>query len=177
MKTFFTASVIILLFLAVQVSAQQPCKLTPQTAPPLMGFRLGMTPAEAGLAGDRSAWLAKLPLGWTRADLSPEQLNKISSGRGLGVREITLGFLNDRLTAIRVVYDDSKSWSSFSDFQKHITSLLKLPEAWNTMDPFGDAEYNIMNCQDLEIFIIYFAGSRATVRYQDIPAFKVVPKP
>jgi hypothetical protein len=145
---------------------------TPQDAPKLVGFKLGMTSAEAGLSGPHSTWLGKPTFGAAVANLWREELNKISPGRGVGVEQINPTFFDDRLARIRVIYDDSKRWPSFSDFQKEVTSRFDLPPAWNPMDPFEDAEENLMKCADLEISIRYFARSRATVKFEDIRAWK-----
>ncbi|HEX8160768.1 MAG TPA: hypothetical protein VF538_02630 [Pyrinomonadaceae bacterium] len=49
-----------------------------------------------------------------------------------GVKQLELGFVDDRLVHINVVYDDSIKWGDAKQFATQLSKTLNLPNTWGT---------------------------------------------
>jgi hypothetical protein len=133
---------------AQQPQPPAPCKLTLEQSPALRGFRLGMSVQQLrerlpGIAVTEDA------SGLTIARFTPFDFKSQPVGYE-GINDINFSFLDDRLVALWVGYDNRVEWQSVGQFASRVSELLKLPDAWR--EESGGAR-RTMDCAGFQIAV------------------------
>jgi hypothetical protein len=148
-----TLASFLILFCAVSVSAQDaPCALKLAelpNAPELLGFHLGMTPAQVKTRVPQVEFGPPDDFGVAKTSINPDFDPRIDKASLSGVRTISLDFLDDRLTSLWLGYDNSFKWQTVPDFVKGMSQSLHLPEAWKTWKIRGQQ----IRCGDFQMTV------------------------
>jgi hypothetical protein len=138
---------------AAAARAQQPpaqtCKLTVGQSPQLRGFRLGMTLEQAKAHAPRIS-VQEPNLGYVRAHFAPDNYRDADPNTFEGVRDVFLGFLDERLVSLSVRYDDRVLWRGVGEFASRVSESLKLPDVWRKDDQNG---HYAMTCDGFVIAV------------------------
>ncbi len=127
-----------LIWASGRVRGGQKCALKVAQSPTLRGFRLGMTLAEVS---------GRFPRYWMPEADSCGRLN-VSMDAAFGrlaaearrpeefndVKGIRLGFLDGRLTYVRVTYDSGTTWKGVGEYLTALSNSLGLPASWYKAD-------------------------------------------
>lgn len=131
---FKTFAPFLILFCVVSASAQNaPCALKLSElphAPELLGFQLGMTPAQVKARVPQVEFGRPDDFGVAKTSINPDFDPRIDKASLSGVRTISLDFLDDRLTSLWLGYDGSFKWQTVPDFVAGISASLHLPDGW-----------------------------------------------
>lgn len=87
--------------------------------------------------------------GLSKTSLSPDfnpQIDKIGL---LGIRTVSLDFLDGHLTSLWLGFDGSFKWHAVPDFVKGISQSLQLPDAWEPWRMRGQQ----LNCADFQMTV------------------------
>ena len=133
MRHRILAPIFIFLF-AVSAHAQDaPCGLKLAelpNAPELLGFQLGMTPAQVKVRVPQVEFGRADAFGVAKTSINPDFDPRIDKASLSAVRTISLDFLDNRLTSLWLGYDGTFKWQTVPDFVKGISQSLRLPDAW-----------------------------------------------
>ncbi len=144
---------LLILFCAVTAYAQDaPCPLKLAelpNAPELLGFHLGMTPAQVKIRVPQVEFAKPDELGVAKTSINPDFDPRIDKASLSGVRTISLDFLDDRLTSLWLGYDSTFKWHTVPDFVKGISQSLRLPDAWKSWKIRGQQ----IRCSDFQMTV------------------------
>jgi len=118
-------------------------------SPELMGFRMGMTPAQVKARVPQVAFEKPNPYGVAKTSISPDFDTRIDKSSFPGVRTVSLDFLDDRVTSIWFGYDSSFKWQTVPDFVSGVSQALHLPPAWTTWKIRGQQ----IKCVDFQMTV------------------------
>ncbi len=126
----------------------QKCALTVEQAPELRGFKLGM---EFGKVKE----LFPGKRYWSEGEFGLRQLRffdyELPEERRDGLDDLSLHFVDDRLTYILVRYDNSVQFKDAADFRDKVAEAMKLKGQWH-----GDSRIRdgfTLECQGFKIFV------------------------
>lgn len=155
-KQFVAA--VFLIAVVLSFACSKPCKLTPENAPELRGFRLGMTldeikkkfpnlpPINANEYG-----LSKIYFDRTaKPEQSYREFNFIDANfieAFKGTRRVYLELVDNKVVVIKVVYTDEIPWKSEEEFIRRTSESLNIPGTWS----MGDG-YSHLQCQNSLMF-------------------------
>jgi hypothetical protein len=126
------------------VRSEKGCNIRLDNAPAVRGLKLGQTVEQV------KAVLPTLLKRGSEATRDPEigvlesrvRVNAPEYMPGFaGIDQVNILFLDDRLSQVKIVYDQSVRWQKESDFTSKVSESLNLPNAWE--DTIGGS---IMNC-------------------------------
>jgi hypothetical protein len=125
---------ILLLFANVHVSAQAcEVKLADLSQPPeFMGFQLGMTRDQVKTLVPQVAFGPTDDFGVSKTTINPDFDPRINKAAFMGVRSISLDFLDGRLTSLWLGYDSTFKWKTIDAFVSGLSQSLKLPTEWQS---------------------------------------------
>ncbi len=149
-------------------SAQNQCtqKLSSlPTAPEFFGFRLGMTKEEVKVMAPQTKFGHTDDFGVAKTTINPSFDPKIDKDKYVGVRSISLDFLDERLTSLWIGYDETYSIHTTDEFIKQISASLHLSGAWTSWRSKGQQ----LRCDDFQIIVSQIAGG-PSVRILDVGA-------
>ena len=165
---FSRASLIILLLLTAVAFARAQdgakCTLTPQQlaqAAELKGLSLGMTAEQVKTLVPSIELGRKDELGLSKTSFSPDFNPKIDKATWVGIRTVSLDFLDERLFSIWIGYNEAHKLKTVDEVVKALTQSLKLTGAWETK---GRGQQ--FTCGDFQLSVTMVAGS-PTLRITD----------
>lgn len=148
-----TLAPLLILLCAVSAFAQDaPCALKLSelpNAPELLGFHLGMTPAQVKSRVPQVEFGRADAFGVAKTSINPDFDPRIDKTSLSGVRTISLDFLDDRLTSLWLGYDGTFKWLSVPDFVKGISQSLRLPDVWKPWKTRGQQ----LRCGDFQMTV------------------------
>jgi len=165
-----------LLFLLVcfgQVSAQEnKCVLKLADlpdSPSLFGFRAGMTMDQVKLRVPQIVFGKANEFGVSQTSISPDFDPRFDKASFVGIRTVSLDFLDSRLTSLWLGHDNTYKWQTVPDYVKGISETLKLPNAWAPWKTRGQR----LSCADFEITLTML-GEGPSFRILDLAAENLV---
>jgi hypothetical protein len=136
----------------------------------LRGFRVGMTIEQV------KARLPKLQLrpadefGFTSHNIFPDYEQGIDKASFVGVRTVSLDFLDGRVFSIWIGYDKSFKWQTLDEFVSGMTSVLKLPNSWRSK-----FRTRLLDCSDFTVAVIP-VGDTPSIKISDNAAKELLDK-
>jgi hypothetical protein len=146
------APFLILIFAHTAFSQNAPCTLKLSdlpNAPELLGFNLGMTPAQVKARVPQVEFGRTDEFGVVKTSINPDFDPTMDKASLSGVRTISLDFLDGRLTSLWLGYDGSFKWQTVPDFVKGISGSLHLPDAWKPWKVRGQQ----LHCGDFQMTV------------------------
>lgn len=155
-KLFFAT--VFLSFIVLSFACSKPCNLTPENAPELRGFRLGMTldeikkkfPNLPPIAANEYG-LSKIYFDRTsKVEQSYREFNFIDANfidAFKGTRRVYLELADNKVAVIKVVYTDEIPWKSEEEFIRRTAESLNIPGTWSM-----GSGYNTLQCQNSLMF-------------------------
>ena len=137
MKLKWKSNLLLFIFLLIANTANAqttPCttKLSElPVAPELMGFGLGMTKEEVKARVPQIVFGSTDDLGTSKTTVNPDFDPRIDKASFVGVRSVSLDFLDSRLTSLWLGYDSTFKWRTVDQFVEGISKSLKLPSTWD----------------------------------------------
>lgn len=132
----------------------------------LRGFRLGMSLEVIKKRIPNLKMQSSDQFGYARVRILPGiNLTRIQSDRLdlKGVSAASLDFLDNHLTDIYMLYDNSIKWNDADEFISRISEALKIPNRW---EPFRENEsFRIGNLKSLKCGPFYFVAGITIVNY------------
>jgi len=163
-----TVFIFILLLASASIAAAQeaspPCVLRPELvaqAAELKGFRTGLTIEQVKQIVPSLELGPTDEFGLSKTSFSPDFNPKINKAAFAGVRTVSLDFLDGRVAALWIGYNETFKWKTVDEFVRGLTTALGLPSAWESR-----SRSQQMTCGDLEITISMVGGS-PTLRLAD----------
>ena len=169
---YFATAALVFLLNANTVQAQTPCKLKVAdlpVAPELVGFSLGMTPAQVKARVPPVKFGVVDALGVSRTTINPGFDPLIDQRLFAGVRSISLEFLDDHVSSLWLGYETSFKWNNVADFVAGISQSLHLPDAWEPWRSRGSR----LRCGDFQIVVSSVAGG-ASFQLVDESAAQII---
>jgi hypothetical protein len=130
-------------------------------APELFGFHLGMTKEQVKARVPQVVFGKTDGLGVSKTTINPHFDPRIDQAAFVGVRSISLDFLDERLTSLWIGYDAEFKVTSVPEFIDKISKSLKLPDSWKPWRSRGQQ----MNCADFQLTVTMVA---------DGPSFRIL---
>lgn len=130
-------------------------------APELFGFRMGMSTAQVKLRVPQVVFGSVNEFGLSKTSFSPDFNPQIDKTSLLGIRTVSLDFLDDHLTSLWLGFDSSFRWRTVPDFVKGISQSLQLPDAWEPWKVRGQQ----LNCADFQMTVSIVAEG---------PSFRII---
>src|SRR5207237_1537708 len=126
----------LVLVLAGLVTAQErgcTAKLAdlPQT-PELYGFHLGMNLEQVKARVPQVAFGRTDDLGVSKTSISPSYDSRFDNSTFANVRTVSLDFLDGRVVAFWIGYEESFKWKSVPEFVSEISRAFGIPKEWTT---------------------------------------------
>lgn len=174
----FSILAAIILVCAAQAYAQRPSACALKQAPELVGFRLGMSPAEVKESlADSSMFDSRMSsnnevgsraVNVPAADLKPEA--------GDGIESVYLTFVDNRLSQIKVTYNSATQWDSLQDFFARESQKLSLPkpDGPGALQGSGGNEKYAVKCEGFTAVLAYSFGVSPNILIADTAARKAV---
>jgi hypothetical protein len=113
----------------------------------LLGFRLGMTKDEIKKMVPQTVFRKNDDFGVSKTTINPHFDSKIDSTKFVGVRSVSLDFLDDHLISLWIGFDETYAVHALDEFAKVISKSLQIPETWSPWR-FGGKQ---MRCADFQI--------------------------
>lgn len=167
------APFLILLFAVSAYAQDAPCSLKLAelpNAPELLGFQLGMTPAQVKVRVPQVEFGRPDDFGVAKTSINPDFDPRIDKASLSGVRTISLDFLDGRLTSLWLGYDGTFKWRTVPDFVKGISQSLRLPDAWKPWKIRGQQ----IHCSDFQMTVSIVAEGPSFHIIDDTAAETVV---
>jgi ankyrin repeat protein len=139
-----------------RVRGGRQCELKLAQAPALCGFRLGMTLSEASSRFSYYGVPAADSCGRVNITLDPQPGRLWREARRPeefdGVRGVRLGFLDGRLTYVRMTYDNGTSWRGVSEYLAALSGSLGLPASWHKAGDGGVmSQAHVIGCDGFKM--------------------------
>jgi len=168
-----TLALLLLLVCSAGVLAQEnKCTLKlaelPES-PELFGFRAGMTVDQVRTKVPAIVIPRSNLFGVAQTSISPDFDPKFDKKAFVGVRTVSLDFLDDRLSSIWLGYDSTFKWQTVPEFVKGISQSLRLPDAWATWKTRGQR----LVCSDFQMTVTML-GEGPSFRINDTHAEQLI---
>ena len=151
------AFVFLLLAAGNIVAQDSQCKVKlselPQAAE-LSGFRMGMTMDQVKARVPQVVFGRTDELGTSKTSINPYFDPRIDKTGFVGVRTVSLDFLDGRVTSLWIGYESTFKWPTVADFVKGISQSLSLPDAWSPWKVQGQQ----LKCADFQVTLSSVAG-------------------
>jgi hypothetical protein len=118
------------------------------------GFHLGMTGGQVQTRVPQIVFGHTDDVGVSKTTFNPGFDPRISKTAFVGVRTISLDFLDDRVSSLWLGYESSFKWQTVPDFVAEISQSLRLPDAWEPWKLRG----RLIRCADFQITVSMVAG-------------------
>jgi hypothetical protein len=129
--------------------------------PELFGFRLGMTKEQVRLRVPQVVFGKLDPFAVSKTTINPDFDSRIDKSTFVGVRTVSLDFLDGKLTSLWLGYDGSFKWQTIPAYVNGISRALNLPEAWTTWRGRGQK----LRCADFHMIVSFVSEG---------PSFQIV---
>jgi len=113
----------------------------------LLGFRLGMTKEEVNKMVPQTRFGRIDDFGVSKTTINPHFDTSIDDPRFVGVRSVSLDFLDNRLISLWIGFDETYKVQAMDEFARVISQSLRLPGAWSPWRSGGKQ----MRCADFQI--------------------------
>jgi hypothetical protein len=113
----------------------------------LLGFRLGMTKDEVKKMVPQTVFRKNDDFGVSKTTINPHFDSSMDSTKFVGVRSVSLDFLDDRLISLWIGFDETYAVHNLDQFAKVISQSLRIPEQWSPWRSGGKQ----MRCADFQI--------------------------
>lgn len=115
----------------------------------LLGFRLGMTKDEVKKLVPQTVFRRNDDFGVSKTTINPHFDSTVDSTKFVGVRSVSLDFLDDRLISLWIGFDETYKVHELGEFAKVISQSLRIPETWSQWRSGGKQ----MRCADFQIML------------------------
>jgi hypothetical protein len=163
----FISVCLVLSFAAIVAAQENQCttKLIdlPQ-APELRGFRLGMTPEQVKARVPQVVFGRTDDLGVSKTSINPDFDPRIDKTNFADVRTVSLDFLDGRVTALWIGFENTFKWKSVDEFVKGISPALSVSGEWS-----AKGRTQQLRCADFELSVGMIAGG-PSLRIVDLAA-------
>jgi hypothetical protein len=157
MKNIFTILALLFTFAVVVPAQENRCelKLAQIKQPPeLYGLRVGMTFEQVKLLVPSLLPGRPNNLGFATTSFSPDFNPQIDKTTYAGVRTISLDFIDNKLFAIWIGFNNSYKWKSLEEFVPGMSSALGFPAGvWKV-----DSAKPTIECHDFEVAASMIGG-------------------
>jgi hypothetical protein len=119
----------------------------------MFGFRLGMTTEQVKARIPQIVFGPTDDFGGSKTTINPDFDPGINKTLFMGVRTISLDFLDNRVSSLWLGYQNSFKWHTAPDFVAGISQSLRLPDAW---EPWKSSSR--IGCADFQITVSMIAG-------------------
>jgi hypothetical protein len=144
---------LLILFCAISTFAQEgKCTMRLADLPEssdLFRFRMGMTTAQVKTRVPQVVFKRPNEFGVSKTSISPDFDPRIDKLSFIGIRTVSLDFLDDRLTSLWFGYDGSFKWQTVPDLVTGISQALHLPDAWRPWKIRGQQ----LQCADFQMTV------------------------
>lgn len=157
MKLLGRLSLLISLFAFISLSASAQCtqKISDlPAAPELLGFRLGMTKDQVKALVPQTRFGLTDDFGVTKTTINPYFDPTIDKTKFVGVRSLSLDFLDEQLISIWIGYDETYRVQDTTEFASAVSQSLRLPKAWSPWKGRGQQ----MRCAGFQMTVTTVAG-------------------
>ncbi len=162
--TLTLISLVLLFIGSLDVLAQTQCTLKlidlPQS-PELLGFRLGMTKDQVRARVPQIVFGKTDDLGVSKTTINPHFDSRFDKSTFVGVRSVSLDFLDAKLTSLWFGFDGTFKWQTVDEFVKGVSQSLQLPDAWQSWKVRGQQ----LKCADFSVTVSLIA---------ETPSFRLV---
>ncbi len=138
-------------------------------APPLFGFRVGMTTDQVKLRVPQIVFGKTNEFGFAQTSISPDFDSRFDKASFAGIRTVSLDLLDNRVTSIWLGHDRTYKWQTVPDYVQGISAALRLPNAWSPWKTRGQR----LDCADFEITLTTL-GEGPSFRIVDTGAAKII---
>lgn len=146
------APFLILFFVSIALAQDRQCTLKLAQlpdAPELHGFRMGMTKDQVKVRVPQVLFGKTNEFMVSKTSINPDFDPRIDKSTFVGVRTISLDFLDDRITSLWLGYDSSFKWHTVPEFVAGISQSLRLPDAWTPWKSRGQQ----LRCADFQMTV------------------------
>lgn len=159
---------VIVLLSAKTLSAQPtPCAVKIDQLPnvaELRGFHLGMTFEQVKARVPQIQFGPADQFGLTKTSINPSFDRSFDQASFVGVRTVSLDFLDGRLVNLWIGYESTFKWQTLDEFVAGMSTALNLPAGWSVRR--GGRQ---LTCDGVSVFASLIAGS-PSIRFTDDPA-------
>jgi hypothetical protein len=138
-------------------------------APELLGFQMGMTKEQVKLRVPQVKFGKTDDLGVSKTTINPYFDPSIDKTAFIGVRSISLDFVDEHLTSLWIGFDETYKVTTVDEFVKRISQSLHLPDSWTGWRSRGQQ----MRCDNFQLTVTMVAGG-PSVRVLDLGAEDIV---
>jgi len=160
--------------------AQQPAACGLKQAPALNGLRLGMTATEVkkSLADSSMFDSRRSAANTVKSSAVNISASELSEENGVGVENIYLTFVDERVAHIKVTYNSAMRWDGPQDFFARVSENLGLPKPAGTDSIYGSGgnERYVISCSEFKAILAYAFGVSPNVTVSNTLARAVVDK-
>jgi len=122
-------------------------------APELLGFRLGMTFADARTRVPQIQFGRADDFGVTKTSVNPNHDPQFDQSSFPDVRTISFDFLDGKLTTLWIGYEPTFKWPAVDEFVKGLSKSLGLPSGWS---PKRNGQQ--LRCEGFTVFVSLIGG-------------------
>jgi hypothetical protein len=159
---------------------QQPASCALKQAPALQGLRLGMTALEVKKSlADASMFDSRRSAANTvKSSAVNISASELSEENGVGVENIYLTFVDERVALIKVTYNSAMRWDGSQDFFARVSETLGLPKPAGTDSIYGSGgnERYVVSCNEFRAVLAYAFGVSPNVTVSNTLARQAVDK-
>lgn len=152
LHTLTLLSLVILVMGSLDIGAQAQCTLKlvglPQSSE-LLGFRLGMTMDQVKARTPQIVFGRTDAFGVSKTTINPDFDARFDKSTFMGVRSVSLDFLDAKLTSLWFGYDSTFKWKTVDEFVKGISQSLQVPDAWRSWKVRGQQ----LRCADFSMTV------------------------
>lgn len=130
-----------------------------------MGFNLGMTKEQVKTRVPQVAFGPTDDFGVSKTTINPDFDPRIDKASFMGVRSISLDFLDGRLTTLWLGYDSTFKWKTVDAFVSGLSQSLKLPAEWESWKVRGQQ----LRCADF-LMTVNIVAEGPSFRLLDLSA-------
>lgn len=120
----------------------------------MFGFRLGMTTEQVKAHIPQIVFGHTDDFGVSKTTINPDFDPRLNKTAFVGVRTISLDFLDNRVSSLWLGYENSFKWHTAPDAIAGISQSLGLPDSWEPWKSRGSR----IGCADFQITVSMIAG-------------------
>ena len=170
--TSLRGSLLVLVACLFVSNAKAQCtqKLTDlPAAPELLGFHMGMNKEEVKALVPQTRFKKNDDFGVSKTTINPQFDDTIDKTKFPAVRSVSLDFLDERLTALWIGFDETFKVQALDEFAAAISQSFRLPNAWQP----ARFRAKQMRCGDFQISVQVVAGG-PSVRVVEVAAEDII---
>lgn len=167
-------------FAFAQPPPQPPAACALKQAPALQGLRLGMTAVEVkkSLADASMFDSRRSAANAVKSSAVNISASELTEENGLGVENIYLTFVDERVAHIKVTYNSAMRWDGSQDFFARVAETLGLPKPVGSDSIYGSGgnERYVVSCNEFKAILAYAFGVSPNVTVSNTLARQTVDK-